>query len=354
MYKKYTDDIIRCVQLIDFNNKELRFKTIFKVEKPNQKLIQNLQLSINAKKKSSLDLTPEADSVGFYHQFDDNDTIPQNNENVKLDNVLNVLDGMKQHFIALYKKEFGLTPKITKAKDGIYIYLFNRGASGVHNAHSQKAVIGTQRYFIGAKDWEYAVQHDDKDFYDRDYVLGTDDYLYSISEDSITLDMSPVKSKAQKEKRGIWNVTYNGKNSTTIYKDVDFVNDAIKFEQGKADYIDNKGNFKNGFGVLHIIKHMGKNRDGWVSEKEIVNIGVAIRNTKPYTKLHKRVYEYYNNFGDRFRIIIGGKANRERTISFYSNRKAGFGNDSQNYIYNQPLDRKEEVYATKGGVPPNY
>lgn len=161
----------------------------------------------------------------------------------------------------------------------------------------------------------------------------------AVITDSITLD-SPVKSKLQKEKRGIWNVTFNGKNSTAIYKDIDFIDDAIKFEQGKADYIDNKGNFKNGFGVLHIVKHIGKNQDGWVSEKEIVNIGVAIRNTKPYIKSGKRIYEYYNNFGDRFKIIIGDKKNGERTISFYSNRKAGFGNDSQNYIYNQPFGRR--------------
>ncbi|MCD6653449.1 MAG: hypothetical protein LT067_01605, partial [Sulfurovum sp.] len=168
---------------------------------------------------------------------------------------------------------------------------------------------------------------------------GTFDENSAVITDSVTLD-SPVKSKLQKEKRGIWNVTFNGKNSTAIYKDIDFIDDAIKFEQGKADYIDNKGNFKNGFGVLHIVKHIGKNQDGWVSEKEIVNIGVAIRNTKPYIKSGKRIYEYYNNFGDRFKIIIGDKKNGERTISFYSNRKAGFGNDSQNYIYNQPFGRR--------------
>lgn len=107
-----------------------------------------------------------------------------------MDAIENILDEMKQYFLELYKKEFGLIPKIIKAKDGIYIYLFNRGASGVHNTHSQKAVVGTQRYFIGIKDWEYATQNNQKDFYDRDYVLDIDDYLYNINKDSITLDMA--------------------------------------------------------------------------------------------------------------------------------------------------------------------
>ncbi len=53
-------------------------------------------------------------------------------------------------------------------------------------------------------------------------------------------------------------------------------------------------------------------------------------------------------FGDRFKIIVGNTKSGERTISFYSNRKAGFGYDSQNYIYNQPLDKSVPQTKTKG------
>jgi len=65
--------------------------------------------------------------------------------------------------------------------------------------------------------------------------------------------------------------------------------------------------------------------------------GELKRNTKPYTKKGNRVYEYFNSDNVRFRVIIGDKKNGERVISFFSNRKAGRGNDSHDYIYNQPL-----------------
>jgi len=150
--------------------------------------------------------------------------------------------------------------------------------------------------------------------------------------------MSPVKSKSQKEKRGIYNVQNNEKKSTNIYKDDEFAENIIKYEKGKSDFIDKDGKHKSGFGSLHIDKHLGKDKDGWVSEEELLNIGNAIRNTNPtVSKNGSRVYEYINNDDARFRVIVGDKKNGERTISFFSNRKAGFGNNSQNYIYNQPL-----------------
>ncbi len=159
-----------------------------------------------------------------------------------------------------------------------------------------------------------------------------------IKDDAIdfmmdNMQMSPVKSKKQKEQRATFNVQFNGKKSANIYRDKDFrdVENAIKFERGKENIHTGKG-----FGALHIEKHIGDDKDGWITVKEFLNMGNAIRNVEPYLKNGKRVYEYRNNFGDRFRIIIGDDNKRERVITFYSNRKAGFGNDSQNYIYNQP------------------
>lgn len=140
-----------------------------------------------------------------------------------------------------------------------------------------------------------------------------------------------VKSKEQKEKRGIYNVQNNDKSSTIIYKDADFAENTIKYEQGKEN--EHTG---SGYGAMHIEKHLDSSKDGWVSQKELLNIGNAIRNTKPYENNGKRVYEYHNEQGTRFRAVVGDMKNGERTISFFSDRKAGFGNDSRNYSFNQP------------------
>ncbi|MDY0364401.1 MAG: hypothetical protein RBQ81_00920 [Arcobacteraceae bacterium] len=52
-----------------------------------------------------------------------------------------------------------------------------------------------------------------------------------------------------------------------------------------------KGDDRYCFSSLHINKHLGKDKKGWVSPQELMNIGVAIRNTKPYEKKAK---EYMN------------------------------------------------------------
>lgn len=78
-----------------------------------------------------------------------------------------------------------------------------------------------------------------------------------------------------------------------------------------------------------------------MSDKELLNIGTTVRNTEPKIANNgNRIYQYYNEAGDIFRVIVGNKKDGERIVSFYSNRKAGLGNDSQHYIYNQPLDAK--------------
>ncbi len=145
-------------------------------------------------------------------------------------------------------------------------------------------------------------------------------------DDSVA--MSPVKSKSQKEKRGIYNVQKNNKNSTNIYKDDEFAESIIKYERGYENPVSKKG-----YGAKHIEKHIGKDKNGWVTNEELLNIGNAIRNTDPFLGKGKRVYEYFNNDGVRFRVIIGESKGVEKTISFYSNRKAGIGNDSLTYNY---------------------
>ena len=126
-----------------------------------------------------------------------------------------------------------------------------------------------------------------------------------------------VKDKDQKEKRGIYNVAYNDKQSTTIYKDLEAIENAIKFEKGFENKVTKKG-----FGALHIEKHLNEKNAGWVTQQEYLNMGEVVRKGKLNTdKYGRRSYEYYKN-GIRFRVAIGytGKGN-DRVISFFSDRK---------------------------------
>lgn len=148
-------------------------------------------------------------------------------------------------------------------------------------------------------------------------------------------DLSFQKDPVNREKRGIYNVQFNGKNSTKVMKDMMDVEQALRFEQGFENPV-----LKKGYGALHIEKHIGSDKDGWVSKEELLNIGEAVRNVEPYLKDGKRVYEYHNDAGDRFRLIVGDRDSGENVISFYSNRKAGKGNNTLTYVYPSRSENK--------------
>ena len=219
--------------------------------------------------------------------------------------------------------------------------------AGIDEDENGNITISPEKFLLGLGGYsavKYALKNKQVQGVLKEYAqkaIDTVDMNPAVYKENGINAMSPVKSKSQKEKRGIYNVQHNDKSSTNIYKDDEFAESVIKYEKGKADYIGKDGKDKNGFGALHIDKHLGKDKDGWVSETELLNIGNAIRNTNPkVSKNSVRVYEYKNSDNVRFRVIIGDKKKGERTISFFSNRKAGSGNDSQNYIYNQPLHKE--------------
>lgn len=131
----------------------------------------------------------------------------------------------------------------------------------------------------------------------------------------------------QKEKRGIYNVAYNGKNSTSVYPDIDFVENAVKLEQGSK---------KRG-GAAHIQKHFEKDAKGYVTPAEMTQIGDRMREytakfKKPYIDAGGgRLYEWQDKDGVKFRVVVydGGVGStthitttpvNERIISFYSDR----------------------------------
>jgi len=162
----------------------------------------------------------------------------------------------------------------------------------------------------------------------------------------------------KKEKRGIYNVTFNDKKSTVIRKDLEDVENALKYEKGFEN-----PRTKKGFGALHIQKHLDRTKDGWVTEEELLEIGDIIRNSdRVFERDGKRIYEKVKN-GIRFRAVIGDRPNGERVITFYSNRKSsgGIDNDSLTYNYSttgyggsHDAHRQYESSARDGNEPPHY
>nr|DAX80392.1 MAG TPA: Large polyvalent protein associated domain 23 [Caudoviricetes sp.] len=105
-----------------------------------------------------------------------------------------------------------------------------------------------------------------------------------------------------KEKRGIYNVTYNGKFSTPVYKDLTTIDDAIKYAKGDKSK-----------GAKHIsIRHLNdESKEGYVTRQELLSLGENIRaylkeNKEPFIdKRGGHIYEWEDKDGVRFRAVIG-------------------------------------------------
>jgi len=119
-----------------------------------------------------------------------------------------------------------------------------------------------------------------------------------------------AKDAGQKEKRGIYNVTYNDKAATLIKQDLDSVEDALRYARG------NKSE-----GAKHIkIKHLSdESGEGYVSKSELLDLGENIRK---YLAKYKEpfidekgghIYEWVDDRGVKFRAVIG-KAKREQDV----------------------------------------
>ena len=122
---------------------------------------------------------------------------------------------------------------------------------------------------------------------------------FSSSGENIIPQNIAVGKLAKQEKRSIYNVTYNGKFSTPVYKDVD---NAIKYAKGDKSK-----------GAKHIeIRHLNDDtKEGYVTKQELLKLGDNIR---AYIKEHKEpfidkkgghIYEWEDKDGVRFRAVIG-------------------------------------------------
>ena len=125
--------------------------------------------------------------------------------------------------------------------------------------------------------------------------------IKKISDDILDGAALSVKNTARKEKRGIYNVTYNGKFSTPVYKDLEDVEGAVRYAIGNK----NKG-------AKHIeIKHLeDTTKEGYVTKQELLNMGENMRKfikeyKEPFINDRKaRLYEWEDKDGVRFRLVI--------------------------------------------------
>ena len=142
------------------------------------------------------------------------------------------------------------------------------------------------------------------------------------------------QKQIHKEQRGIYNVTYNGKFSTPIKKDLDTLDEALRYAQGNK----NKG-------AKHIrVGHtLDEKQEGYISAQELLNLG---KNIREYLAKHKepfidkdgsRIYEWREN-GVNFRVVSSDSASgrganspitsttsTEDIITFYSDRNLANG-----------------------------
>lgn len=146
--------------------------------------------------------------------------------------------------------------------------------------------------------------------------------------------------RLNKEKVGIYNVSFNEKKSTPINTDLEAIENAIidYMKEYVVHYVKGWHNIKRdkGKGAEHIKIHLEPNSEGQITLEELLNLGNSIRE---YLKVFKKpfddgkggkVYEWQNNDGVRFRIAtdkIKGEGlipplspSDEIIITFYSDR----------------------------------
>ncbi|ARE81449.1 hypothetical protein CHELV3228_a0076 (plasmid) [Campylobacter helveticus] len=177
--------------------------------------------------------------------------------------------------------------------------------------------------------------------------------LYKSFKDKID-----TARKNRQEKRGIYNVSFNEKDSTPINAELEAIENIII--DYVVHYIKGWHNERRdkGRGAEHIKLHLEKGSEGEITLEELLNLGNSIREylklfKEPYLEdLNKdgKVFEWENDEGVRFRIAtdkIKGEGLipplspfDEIIITFYSDR-----NLNEKMEFKNPKVR--EYYANK-------
>lgn len=115
-----------------------------------------------------------------------------------------------------------------------------------------------------------------------------------------------------KEKRNIYNVTFNDKQSTPLQQDIEAVENAVI--EYIAMYVKGYHSTQRdkGFGAEHIKLHLEKGSEGEINIEELVNLGNSLREylkkfNKPFIdEKGAKIYEWEEE-GVRFRTITDTK-----------------------------------------------
>ncbi|EOC6529085.1 hypothetical protein ACKFC9_001664 [Campylobacter jejuni] len=141
----------------------------------------------------------------------------------------------------------------------------------------------------------------------------------------------------RKEKRGIYNVSFNEKPSTPINAELEAIENAVI--EYVIHYVKGWHNTKRdkGRGAEHIKLHLEPNSEGQITLEELLNIGNSVREyLEIFKEPHKdsnesRVYEWENNNNVRFRLV---------TDKNYKQITKGEGHSST------PLSPSDEIIIT--------
>ncbi|EKM1540833.1 hypothetical protein PT805_001090 [Campylobacter upsaliensis] len=175
---------------------------------------------------------------------------------------------------------------------------------------------------------------------------------------------------SKKEKRNIYNVSFNEKNSTPINAELEAIENIII--DYVVHYIKGWHNERRdkGRGAEHIKLHLEKGSEGEINLEELLNLGNSIRE---YLKLFKepfddgrggKVFEWENDEGVRFRIAtdkIKGEGlipplspSDEIIITFYSDRnlneKMEFKNPKVREYYENKEIKQEQIKTMQEAV----
>ncbi|EMW9317699.1 hypothetical protein ABGA53_001088 [Campylobacter upsaliensis] len=175
---------------------------------------------------------------------------------------------------------------------------------------------------------------------------------------------------SKKEKRNIYNVSFNEKNSTPINAELEAIENIII--DYVVHYIKGWHNERRdkGRGAEHIKLHLEKGSEGEINLEELLNLGNSIRE---YLKLFKepfddgrggKVFEWENDEGVRFRIAtdkIKGEGLipplspfDEIIITFYSDRnlneKMEFKNPKVREYYENKEIKQEQIKTMQEAV----
>ncbi|EDP6888755.1 hypothetical protein GO114_07060 [Campylobacter upsaliensis] len=163
---------------------------------------------------------------------------------------------------------------------------------------------------------------------------------------------------ARLEKRGIYNVSFNEKNSTLINAELEAIENIII--DYVVHYIKGWHNERRdkGRGAEHIKLHLEKGSEGEITLEELLNLGNSIRK---YLKMFKepfddgrggKVFEWENDEGVRFRIAtdkIKGEGlipplspSDEIIITFYSDRNLNEKMEFKNHKVKEFYENKEK------------